>query len=308
MIKQKTIKKFTRILYLINKLDGGKVNLVKEAQNLGFSERTLQRDLTEIERSGLPITATTKGLYTFTEGFNLRKMPLSARDNALLLIMAQISKALGPDWTASFNKIKNNSIRPDIENIYFIKMPKMNKSVNPDILKQIEQAILKHSYLDLYYDSQTKKSWNRNLMPLKIALFDGFWYLIAWTDWGGYIKYSLSRIIEAKTHNKTFTPKNDLENLLLKTPNIWFDEEQKIIVKLKVEKTAACYFKEVDFLPNQKIVKENKDGSILVSCKISKYMGIIPQIQKWIPYISVISPKELKQNIKTSVKNWINKI
>lgn len=307
MIKQKTIKKFTRILYLINKLDSGTVNLLKEAQNLGFAQRTLQRDLAEIEAIGLPITSPVKGLYKFTEGFNLRKMPLSARDNALLMIMAQISKALGADWLASFNKIKNNSVRPDIENVYFIKMPIMNKSINPDILRHIEQAILKHTYLDLYYDSQTKKAWSRHLMPLKIALFEGFWYLIAWADWGGYMKFSLSRIIKTQTHKETFKPNTDLEKLLLKTPNIWFDAKQEREVKLKVEKPAACYFKEVEFFPNQKI-KENKDGSILVSCKISKYMEIIPQIQRWIPYITVISPKELKQNIKASVQSWLSKI
>lgn len=306
-MKQRTIKKFTRILYLINKLNRGQINLAKEAKVIGFSERTLERDIKEIEQSGLPLANIRQGIYTFAEGFNLGKLPLSTRDNALLAIMGQLASALGPDWKASFDKIKRLSVRPDIQNIYFLKMPTMMNSVNPDILKQTEQAILNRKYIDLYYNSQTKTAWSKHLMPLKIALFDGFWYLIVWADWGGYMKFSLSRILEVKTHKETFIPDGNLEKLLTKMPNIWFDAEQTQPVKLKIEKPAACFFKEVEFLPHQKIEKENKDGSLLVSCKISKPMEIVPQIQRWIPYISVISPKSLKDEINLSVGNWLKK-
>ena len=56
MIKSATLHKFTRILYLLNKLDKGTITLTQEAKELGFSARTLQRDLHEIERAGFPLT------------------------------------------------------------------------------------------------------------------------------------------------------------------------------------------------------------------------------------------------------------
>ena len=41
MIKPATLHKFTRILYLLNKLDKGRITLTQEAKELGFSVRTL---------------------------------------------------------------------------------------------------------------------------------------------------------------------------------------------------------------------------------------------------------------------------
>ncbi|WP_428059373.1 hypothetical protein [Candidatus Avelusimicrobium faecicola] len=55
MIKSATLHKFTRILYLLNKLDRGRITLTQEAKELGFSARTLQRDLHEIECAGFPL-------------------------------------------------------------------------------------------------------------------------------------------------------------------------------------------------------------------------------------------------------------
>lgn len=60
--------------------------LTQEAKELGFSARTLQRDLHEIERAGFPLAEIAAGRYGFAEGFSLRKMPLSARDKALLAL------------------------------------------------------------------------------------------------------------------------------------------------------------------------------------------------------------------------------
>ena len=48
MIKSATLHKFTCILYLLNKLDRGRITLTQEAKELGFSARTLQRDLSLI--------------------------------------------------------------------------------------------------------------------------------------------------------------------------------------------------------------------------------------------------------------------
>ncbi len=55
MIKSATLHKFTCILYLLNKLDRGRITLTQEAKELGFSARTLQRDLHEIECAGFPL-------------------------------------------------------------------------------------------------------------------------------------------------------------------------------------------------------------------------------------------------------------
>lgn len=304
MIKSATLHKFTRILYLLNKLDKGTVNLAQEAKALGFSARTLQRDLHEIERAGFPLAEVAAGRYGFAEGFSLGKMPLSARDKALLSLVGQLAESLGPHWQASFKRLTDHLVRPASQDIYFLKMPRMWHSVSPSILEKLEQAVLKHQYIDVYYTSQTKRAWSCELRPLKIALFDGFWYLIALNGWNTFMKFSLGRIEKVNTRSDTFSPIN-IDDKLAAAPNIWFDTEQKIEIKLKVAKPAAGYFKEVEFFPYQKTEKENKDGSLLISCRTANFMQVLPQIQRWLPHIRVISPAELEKALTDQLSAYL---
>ena len=304
MIKSATLHKFTRILYLLNKLDKGLITLTQEAKELGFSARTLQRDLHEIERAGFPLTEIAAGRYRFVEGFSLRKMPLSARDEALLALTGQLAESLGHNWQSSFKRLIQKATRPSTPTVYFIKMPRMWHSISPTILEKIEQAILKHQYIDVYYTSQTKRAWSRELRPLKIALFDGFWYLIALNSWNTFMKFSLGRIEKVNLHQKTFTSVN-IDEKLAQTPNIWFDMEQNLEIKLKIAKSIAGYFKEVEFFPYQQIEKENKDGSLLVSCRTANFMQVLPQIQRWLPYIQIVTPKKLAQILHKQLAQYL---
>ena len=306
MIKSATLHKFTRILYLLNKLDRGRITLTQEAKELGFSARTLQRDLHEIERAGFPLTEIAAGRYGFVEGFSLRKMPLSARDNALLALTGQLAESLGSNWHASFKRLTEQFVRPNPQDIYFIKMPRMWHSISPAILEKLEQAILTHQYIDVYYKSKTKRAWSRQVRPLKIALFDGFWYLITLNSWNTFMKFSLGRIDQVRTHAQTFAPVA-IDDKLAQSPNIWFDTEQNVEMKLKIAPPIAGYFKEVEFFPYQKIEKELKDGSLLISCKTANFMQVLPQIQKWLPHIRVISPRELSQTLHEQLENYLSK-
>ncbi|WP_428062711.1 helix-turn-helix transcriptional regulator [Candidatus Avelusimicrobium fimicolum] len=305
MLKSATLHKFTRILYLLNKLDKGRITLTQEAKELGFSARTLQRDLHEIEHAGFPLAEISAGRYGFSEGFSLRKMPLSARDKALLALTGQLAESLGPNWHASFKRLTEQFVRPNPQDIYFIKMPRMWHSISPAMLEKLEQAILKHQYIDVYYKSQTKRAWSRQVRPLKIALFDGFWYLITLNSWNTFMKFSLGRIDQVRIHAQTFAPVA-IDDKLAQSPNIWFDTEQNIEIKLKIAPSIAGYFKEVEFFPYQKIEKELKDGSLLISCKTSNIMQVLPQIKRWLPHIKVISPKELAQTLHGQLTQYLS--
>ena len=304
MLKSASLHKFTRILYLLNKLNNGRVTLAQEAKRLGFSARTLQRDLREIERAGFPVAEIAPGRYGFAEGFSLGRMTLSARDKALLNLTGQLAESLGPDWQASFKRLSEQAVRPASESVYFIKMPRMWHNISPAVLEALEHAILKRNYIDIYYSSRTATAWSRGLRPLKIALFDGFWYLITLNDVNTFMKFSLGRIRQISTHAQNFAPVS-LEEKLAKSPNIWFDGEQNLEIKLKVSKPIAEYFKEVEFFPFQKIEKEYKDGSLLISCRTANFMQVLPQIQRWLPHIEVIGPWELSHILQEQLKNYL---
>ena len=54
-MQSKNIKKINRLLYLLNQLDGGEVRVLCEAKEMDDTERTIQRDLKDIEMGGSPL-------------------------------------------------------------------------------------------------------------------------------------------------------------------------------------------------------------------------------------------------------------
>ena len=54
-MQSKNIKKLNRMLYLLNQLDGGELRVLCEAKEMDDTERTIQRDLKDIEMGGSPL-------------------------------------------------------------------------------------------------------------------------------------------------------------------------------------------------------------------------------------------------------------
>ncbi|MBD9150415.1 MAG: hypothetical protein EGQ14_06375, partial [Spirochaetia bacterium] len=197
-IKKASLSKMNRILYLLAKLQRGSVNLAVEARELGFSVRTLQRDILFIEEACFPIAETGPGLYRLAEGFSLAKLPLSARDSALLAIMGEVAQDLGPEWQESFTRLQKAAARPEGKNIYFIKTPEIKGKSNPQVMPRLEQALYQYTYINLcYINKRNQRVWYNHLRPVKIALF-GTWYLITLNSENTFMKFTLSQIMDIR--------------------------------------------------------------------------------------------------------------
>lgn len=303
-MKQAGIKKIQRFLYLLYRMDGRSINLADEARNLGFTVRTLQRDINELDAAGFPVCNNLPGEYTLVEGFSFNKLSLSAQDEALLNLMGQLADTMGENWLTSYQHLRSRTVRPEGKSAYFIKMPRMWHSINQQMLEAAETAILKKQYINLQYRRANRKTWWCNhLRPLIIALFDGFWYLVCLNDSNGYMKFSLTKILQILPQKETFKP-TDIHSILQKEPNIWFDEKPTQPIELEISAEAAPYFKEVEFFPHQQIKKEEK-GKILLSCRANNPMQVLPQLKRWLPHIRVIKPKTLQQQLNDELRAYL---
>ena len=66
----------SRLLYILNRLDKGEINLQKMAKDMGVSVRSVQRYINTIDEADFPIYNPRPGIWTFVEGFNLSKMQI----------------------------------------------------------------------------------------------------------------------------------------------------------------------------------------------------------------------------------------
>ena len=82
-----------------------------------------------------------------------------------------------------------------------------------------------------------------------------------------------------------------------------FKQHLKEVI-LTIPKKQAKYFKLKKFLPSQKIIYEDNDGTITLSFTVSSENEITGLIKQWIPYIKVKSPDSLIGMYKSIAKRY----
>ncbi len=88
--------------------------------------------------------------------------------------------------------------------------------------------------------------------------------------------------------------------------NIWFGTQSPVNVVLEADNTVRDYFEACDYFPQQKIGKKGP-SSFSVECRISHPNEALPNILKFLPYIRVVSPPDLKAAVIERVKTYLKK-
>ena len=303
-------KKVFRLLFILNQLDSRrKVSTGELAKEFNVSSRTVQRDIVLLNTTGFPIISLEKGYHSFMEGFSLKKMMLTREEASLLSFLHDISKSLGGEFEDSFSSILKKVVSKEQDSAFYVKLPEGSKiSKGLPCIKELEEAVKDNIKIVLHYKTPEKEG-DYKVCPLKIAFFDGFWYLLAQVDGKDWIiKFRLENIINIELLDEYFTSPRNLSTFLDQSVNIWFTEKRDKLIVLKVDKDVAMYFKQQVYFPLQKITKENKDGSLRIETKICHNEEILRIILRWIPYVHVIKPKDLKVEVEEIVKGYLKTI
>ncbi|NQT23577.1 MAG: WYL domain-containing protein [Candidatus Omnitrophica bacterium] len=302
-------KKVFRLIYILNKLDTKKKVLSWElAEEFNVSLRTVQRDIELLNRAGFPLMSMERGEHSFVEGFSLKKLLITEEEASLLSLFYEMAKAMGKNFEDSFRGILRKVMAKGAESPFYIKVPKGSKlnTQFPD-MKALENAVEECRKIELYYLTQGREKWFR-VDPLKVMFFDGIWYLLARVDGKDWLlKLRLENIRKLKALDKYFKIPKNLQTVLDESVNIWFSEKRDKKILLSIDKDAARFFKRKEYFPLQKIKKENKDGSLLIQATACQYMEVIPTILRWLPYIEIIKPKNLKQEIVEIAEKYLKK-
>lgn len=300
--------KIKRLMYIANELDSGEIKVSAIADYLGVSVRTIQRDIQTLESGGFAISPLTRGTYSFVDGFSLKKLKITCEEFAMLAVFSDIANALGEKFSDTYSSLKNKVL--DYNNVkespFFVKMLKGRDYKDTEITRNIETAIECLYKIKLEYKTAKteEKINNVPIKPLKLLWFDGFWYLLALGYKNRLLKLRLEKITYCKVLDETFSKPKNLQNILDESVNIWFETKRDKKAILTVDKKVAKYFKEKNYFPKQKIVKEYKTGDIVLECYFAKEEEILHTILQWIPYIIVKEPNTLADTIKLKISNY----
>ena len=216
------------------------------------------------------------------------------------------------DQAELFQKIREplSKIMNELESPYFIKKNVENISDKVEIISKLEHAINNRLFINLSYLKNENREFE-NLKPLKIAEFEGFYYLLCEQE--KYIKLRISKIIACQVSN-TYYDLKELDKLKLQHwHNVWHDPNQKPNqVKLWISNEVIEYFydKNIFYInENTHRVKECDDG-VEYYIEITHPLELLPQLMYWLPRVSILEDlgeldilEDFKHILTESIRN-----
>lgn len=312
MPQKDTLKRFGRMLSLLAKLDQGRIHLPSLTGEFKRSKRQLQRDIATLHKVGFYIIAEAQpGWYRFADGISLKNRILTNDQHAALLAMASFAKNMGAGISESFDKLFLQLTSEALwGNSYIVPiMPKIKTDTIPYI-KDIEYAIEYSKEIEIeYVGGEGGEVVKHHICPLRVLVSEGFAYIFSAykTKPGIFPKYRIDRIKKLTViDGDSFREPEGVEEALAKARSVWgtmMDKHRKIKVRLKVDSWARDYFLRQDLVGGQ-TVRECSDGSLIYEAAICQLPEITPHILRWIPNVTVISPKELKDEILKKIAEF----
>ena len=293
----------TRLTIILSRLNDGEALSVKAlAEEFSVSERTIQRDFNQ-RLISFPIYQDNKK-WKMQDGFRLEKST-SVEDAVVLDIMQKLMEGAGNKFSAKANKLLSK-IKNDSYNPIYAKLDMEDIGDKLKEVQELELAITNKKQIKCRYDFEGC-SKELDLKPLKIANYEGFWYLIALDSRNDILKkYYLKNIKQITTLDETFESTAKLDRLLDNSISVWFDQNvEPYRVVLNISKDVAKYLKRKPISKSQITESVYEDGSVDISVEITNDMEIIPFVKYWVPHIKVLEPDNIKESINDDLKSYI---
>lgn len=171
------------------------------------------------------------------------------------------------------------------------------------IFKKFEQAIIQNQTFAFKYKNKV-----RVVEPYKIIHHRGCWYLAA-SRKQKLIAYRLSRIqlFNYARKLKKFKPQDEMLEQIKNETTIWFGHK-KIEFILKINEEVADHFQQRQILPEQEIVTQDQDGSLLVLSRVAHPRQLLSLIRYWMPHIKIVSPSIYQKEFKTQLAHYLNQM
>ena len=284
------------IYELLNRSSDG-LTIAELSNELGVSTKTIQRDLYEV----LAEYGAVKNGRVWKIDKKQASDTLNPSEKIILGILDEMAKGGGKTFYGKAHSLLAKMTQ-QLEQPIFTNMDSETlDDGNLELFITLEKSIKNKQEVSFLY-----KKHIFTLKPLKLAFFDGFWYLLAFDseDKDKFKKFHLKSISELTQLENSFSISSDIESRLAKANSIWFDLDKELFdVNLLIEKDIAKYFIRKP-LKSQVITGEEKDGSLEIVVSISNEMEILPIILWYIPYIKVLSPDWLADMVKTKVGEY----
>ena len=301
---------------LIRFLESGSDRTVAElAQELKCSERTIWRDLQDLESAGFPLVGQKEGgkscVGLAEEGRSGFSLPVSYSELISLYLARGCWQSLkGTPFQESLNSLFAK-IQPSLPAPMRLFLEELERALSSRPLdsedhappkpriEQITQAIMDRQTLEIQYHSLSKdKVQTRKIDPYRLRHQEGGLYLIAYCHLRQKVlTFSLERIRAARPTSETFVLPEGFSLEENGKDSFGGLRGEPMQVKILFSCRQASWIAERLWHPSQKM-QYQLDGSLLMSLEVADTLDLKRWILGFGQEAEVLEPKELRQAIR----------
>jgi predicted DNA-binding transcriptional regulator YafY len=293
--------KLERISYLYDRLSKSSATISELANELNVSTKTIQRDLHDIlSKSGAVCDGRRWMIDKSKADDNLR-----GDEKIVLAILDELAKSCGRQFYLKAHNLIEQ-ISSNISHPIFANTD--SEALNPEHLEtfaRLEEAIKNKTPIKCSYNNR-----NFELKPLKLAFFDGFWYLLCLDANSNDIfkKFHLKTIKNIEMQSGSFDVPFELEERLANANSIWFQlDREPFEVRLFLEKEAVIYFERKP-LKSQTFAARYSDGSAEISIIATYKMEVFPIVKWYMPLVKIVEPKWLADEMREMLAGYLREV
>jgi predicted DNA-binding transcriptional regulator YafY len=300
MSQKSSLHRTIQILKDLN--DGNRLCIEQLSMKYQVSTRTIRRDFALIKEIFGDFITKESQCYFAYESFLLDKV-LNATDLMTLANIVNLFDSIQKQYLISE---KTKQLITKSMQIYDFKTRPYEEISNQEIIKKLEHAIKFNKQIILHY--KTQRELNQTLFnPYKIVFLNENFYLVGVKEPHNSVEFRRVAMIKYIQYtNKTFFIDYDVAKFFDTIQTPWADYNKPYYtIKLRVHTSIKRYFIQKKYLPSQKIVHTFENDDIEVHYQVTQIREIEDLIIKWLPRISIISPRFVNKIIKKSLHKKI---
>jgi len=286
------------------------------AKELGTSDRMVREYKNALDYSGFEIESITGryGGYRLKYRERLLGLKLTSTEmQALMTAYAEITVDKGYSYSVDFKSaVEKVNAAYNTKEIETFETSTANwrnskSKLEQEYLVQIRRAFVENTVLEIiYYTPSRKEETRRKIHPYGLVLYKGFNYLVGYCETRNEIRdFKLTRIKECTVTNTKFKKASEFNIEIYAQSSFGLYKDNEYDVSLHIREPFAEIIKDMFIHKSQNIITK-EDGSIIFEAQLQGKTEIITWLIGMGSAVTVLSPPELKENVKKEIEKMTN--
>lgn len=210
------MRRADRLFQIVQHLRGGRLVTARMlSERLEVSERTIYRDIADLQSTGVPIDGEAGVGYLMREGFELPPLMFTRDETVALVAGARMVRAFGGATMARAAEealVKISAVLPEQERDRIsrteIHTPRwVISDAERQIIDELERAVEARRVLVLDYRDEAGRITRREVRPLGLWFWGKVWTLVGWCELrDDFRTFRIDRIAMMQDAARSFRP------------------------------------------------------------------------------------------------------